>query len=369
MALSIIPFTRDHVTAVKALNSRLKAGGCAYAFPADPVPAWLPPGSLPYQDYRIALDGDTVRGAYILKHELFILDNVETNLACFQLPISEGVVDRRFAMIALRLIRDALATYSKLYALGLGGLDEPITRFLSGAGWSIAPVPFYFKVVRGKSFLRHIRYVRTSTWRRWALDALAISGAGHLGVRTLHWLKKKKLTSREGLAVRPIESFDSWADTIWQSNASRLRCAAVRNSSTLNRLYASQGARFLMLQLVEAQSVKGWIVMLATQQEDHRHFGAMKLGSIVDGLCEPGYERELLEIGTHALERAGVDLIVTNQSWRVFGDALLQEGYFQTATNFFFAASPDLAASLAPFGPSVMDSHLTRGDGGGPIHL
>ena len=109
--------------------------------------------------------------------------------------------------------------------------------------------------------------------------------------------------------------------------------------------------------------------MLVSQHTDHKHFGAMKLGSIVDGLCDPGYERDLIHIATIALQSANVDLIVTNQSWSVVGEALRHEGYLQAATNFFFAASPDLARTLSPFEATVAASHLTRGDGDGPIHL
>jgi hypothetical protein len=369
MALTIVPYDSDHISAVRALNARLRAGGSPYTFPEDPIPAWLPPGTHPYQEYRVVMDGSHARGAYILKHERFILGGEETSLGCFQLPISEGITDRRYAAVALRLIRDALNIYPKLYSLGLGSLSEPVTRLLKGAGWSIAPVPFYFRVVHGKNFLHQLKYIRTSSWRRFALDGLAHSGLGPVGIQALHALKTRSAPREHTVAVRAFDTFESWADTVFSHNVSRLRCAAVRTSDALNRLYTAQPERFLRLLLMEENVVRGWVVMLVSQHTDHKHFGAMKLGSIVDGLSDPGYERNLLHMATRALQDADVDLIVTNQSWDVFGEALRNEGYLQAATNFFFAASPDLAGSLSPFEASIASSHLTRGDGDGPIHL
>ncbi len=64
-----------------------------------------------------------------------------------------------------------------------------------------------------------------------------------------------------------------------------------------------------------------------------------------------------------------MDLIVTNQLHRTWGDAVLQSGYLSGPSNFGFAASPRLAAALEPFAREVHRIHMTRGDGDGPIHL
>ena len=181
MAIEIRPYTEDDVPAVARFNRRLEEGGGPSRFSTNSTPRWLPPGLHPqlYQEYYLAVDDDEVRGAYILKHQVFSLVESLEEICDYQLPISEGFVDKRYTLVGLQLLADALKRQPLLYAMGMGGFDEVLPRILRTWGWSLHAIPFYFMVVHAAKFLRNISVLRHSRLRRLALDALALSGVGH----------------------------------------------------------------------------------------------------------------------------------------------------------------------------------------------
>ncbi len=171
MGTIITSYTEKHVDAVKAFNGRMRAGGAALTFPESHVPAWLPPvdGRPIYHEYFLAVEDGTVRGAYILKHQPFIVRGAAMPLAEYRLPLSEGQVDKRFASVGVQLYLDAMRKQSQLYTVGIGGYGEAAAQMLISAGWNTWLVPFYFRVLRPAAFLRNIVYLRTTPsagWRR-----------------------------------------------------------------------------------------------------------------------------------------------------------------------------------------------------------
>src|SRR6202012_4393313 len=107
-------------------------------------------------------------------------------IADIQLPLSEGVIDARYAMLGMQLIKDALARQPLLFGLGMGGADQPIARLLKILRWRLVPCPFFFHVVHPHRFLRQIVHLRRRTSRRIPLDVLAWSGLGWVALKTLH---------------------------------------------------------------------------------------------------------------------------------------------------------------------------------------
>jgi hypothetical protein len=93
------------------------------------------------------------------------------------------------------------------------------------------------------------------------------------------------------------------------------------------------------------------------------------VATIVDCFGDPRHAIGLLSGVTRALSSRGVDLIVTNQASRTWGDALQRTGFLSRPSNFFFAMSPALKRELAPPQDGLGAFHLTRGDGDGPINL
>ena len=59
-------------------------------------------------------------------------------------------------------------------------------------------------------------------------------------------------------------------------------CSPQRDAATLDQLYPPSDPRFLRV-----RAVGGWAVLLDTRMQDHKQFGDMRVGTIVDCLAPP----------------------------------------------------------------------------------
>jgi hypothetical protein len=349
MPLEILPYTADRIEAVRAFNQRLASHGFSAAheqFPETPVPGWLPGLEL-----YLAADADQVHGGYILRRQQFSVNGQELSAAHYRLPLSEGVIDRAYSMLGLRMVRDALARESRLYAMGMGGWDKPLPQMLKRLGWQISAVPFHFKVVHPGPFLRNIRALRTSPMRRLALDAAAFTGAGWAGMKALGI--SRRLPAQK---VELAPSFAGWADEIWRLVRGQYPLLAVRDARTLDELYPASDPRFLRV-----RTSGGWALLLDTRMRDHKQFGDMRVGTLVDCLAPPASAASVVRAAVSLLEQRGVDLIISNQSHAAWSQVLIEAGFRTGPSNFLVALSPSLA--------KAGEFHFNRGDGDGPIHL
>ena len=371
MTITIERYTNDHVPAVREFNKRIKAGGSSYRIPESPVSNWLPQrDSIPlYVQYFVALEGNTVRGMYILKPQAFACNGEVTMIAGYHLPISEGVVDSCYALVGFLMLKDALKRQPLLFGLGGGSYDEPIARMLKAMKWSMFSCPFYFKVNHPFGFLREIIYLRHKRSMRIILDSLAFSGLGWMAIKSLQSLRG--LTQRAAADCRSeeVENFSLWADEIWKQAKDHYAMIAVRDAATLNTLYPSSNDRFRRIKVLRRGKVIGWAVMLNTKMRDNKYFGSLRVGSVVDCLAISGEESQVVAMATQALESSGVDIIVTNQLHRSWCKAFSDNGYLVGPSNLIFAVSPQLAQKLHPFDRNVSNVHVTRGDGDGPYNL
>jgi hypothetical protein len=354
MSLQFLPYTEAAVPAVREFNQRLLAGGVPadQQFPETPDPGWMPDMEL-----FLAVEGSTVRGGYILRRQNFCVGGGSVPVAHYRLPLSEGIVNRSYATLGLSMVRDALAREPRLYALGMGGWEKPLPQMLKRLRWKMWEVPFHFKVVHPVRFLHHIRVIRTSHLRRAALDAAAFTGAGWLGMKALG------LTRRLPSGPYTLEpGFFPWADQVWGRSQREYALLAQRDAPTLEQLYPSSDPRFLRV-----HAVGGWALLLDTQMENHKQFGDMRVGTIVDCLAPPESATDVMRAAASLLEQRGVDLIVSNQLHAAWSRALRESGFRAGPSNYLCALSPALAAAAA--GANEDQFHFNRGDGDGPIHL
>jgi hypothetical protein len=347
--IRVAPFTAEWVDAVRAFNQRIAVS--RQQLPDTPCPA-----AMAGMEVYVATEGDAVRGGYILRRQKCFTAGKELTVAHYRLPLSEGIVDRQYAALGLRLVRDALAREPHLYCLGMGGWSKPLPQMLQRLNWRMCEVPFHFKVLRPSRFLHNIRAVRTSVWRCIALDAAAITGAGWLGMKVIG----------HGARVAPeaheiVPAFGRWADSIWDRSREAYGVVALRDAGTLNALYPAAEQRFLRVRAAD-----GWAVLLDTRMRGHLQFGHMRVGSIVDCLAAPSQARDVIRAASGVLEQRGVDLIVSNQLHSAWSDALRHAGFRKGPSNFLLALSPALAQSVHAGDSEI---HFNRGDGDGPIHL
>jgi hypothetical protein len=95
----------------------------------------------------------------------------------------------------------------------------------------------------------------------------------------------------------------------------------------------------------------------------------MRLGSIIDAFASPSDAAKIVQAADQFLRSKNVDLIVSNQSFRPWCDAMRNCGYLQGPTNFLLATSPKLTEMLEREQIAEDMIYLNRGDGDGPIHL
>ena len=371
MSIVVEPFFDDHVHAVREFNKRAIGRGSSFRFPESPIPHWLPRrDSIPlYQEYFVALEGNTVRGAYIVKQQAFECNGEATMIGNYQLPISEGITDRHYASVGLLMLKDALKHQPLLFALGMGGYDEAITRMLKAMKWSMVLCPFYFKANHPFRFLRAIDFLRRKRPKRMMLDLLAFSGLGWIAIKSFQSLKRLTQGAKVNLTSEEVESFSFWTDEVWKRAKDDYAMIALRDAAILNTLYPSSNERFKRIKVLRRGEVIGWAVLLDTKMENHKYFGGMRVGSGVDCLAVGGEERQVVAMATRHLERCGADIIVTNQLHRSWCKAFSGNGYLLGPSNFIFAAAPPLADKLHPFEVNASKVHFTRGDGDGPINL
>lgn len=370
MAIVFEVFSEAHKPAVLDFNARISGFlEPGLELPEDPALDWLPKGGHPkiYQEVFLALENSTVRGGYVLKYQDFAVNGAAQRVASYRLPISEGVTDRAYASLGLQILRNSLSRQPMLFSLGMGALDRPLPKMQKALGWGQYPVPFYFRVVRGASFVRNIAPLRTTAARRLAGDIAAGTGLAALGTSIFRIARHPRIPA--GIRVESFRGFGAWADDLWNRCQASYSLIAVRDADIANTLYPSSNQRFLFWKVVSGDRVLGWAVCLDTQMRSHKQFGGMRIATIVDGLAGPSDAGVLLAAVTRELERRPVDMIISNQMHAAWGAGLKAAGFLEGPSNFIFSASRKLTETLAPFDTGVKRGHINRGDGDGPIHL
>jgi len=378
VAIEIIPYLPEHEQAVYRFNARLASGGIHYRFPVSAKPTRFPhvdphtpglydAGSALCHDIYVALDNEQeVRGGFLLQYQDFLVNGERLSLSNYQIPLSEGIIDKQYGFLGLTLIKKATAIQPYLFGLGIGGFEEGSAKLMKALRWGMTTVPFWFRIVHPFKFLRNISHLRKTPLRRLTLDLAAFSGAGWVGARGYNLLKSRLDRT---VRVEIVPDFDGRVNDVWERSHKDYTVIAIRDFSLLRRMYPADDERFHRLYVYRGERLLGWVVCMDTRFANHKHFGGMRLGSIVDGLCPTEDAAGTISAATRYLAGRGVDLIVSNQANRFWGEGLRSAGFIQGPSNFLFTASPALAAKIVPFEQVVADAHLNRGDADGPLHL
>jgi hypothetical protein len=367
MATSIRELAVGDAGAVAEFNARLARAGVTFSFPTNP--SGLMPRAAgveaPCQTAYVLGDGQAVRGGYILKDELFFVPGARFSAGNYQLPLSEGIVDRRYALVGVHLIKDALARQRALYCLGMGSRARPLPQLLQRLGWTVSDVPFLFRIENAGNFAGEIRWLRQRRGVRLALDLARYSGALAAAVG-LTRLQRRLLgtAASPDVAVSEVPELPDEIDQLFAAVGGQYGLLSDRRAAAMRGKLPSREAKLSRLLVHRSGRLAGWVVVSISRLENHTQFGNMSLGCIVDGLAAPSDVGLLSAVACQRLESARCDLLVSNQSHPAWIEALRRQGFFAGPSNFVLAMSPDLA-SRVPAG--LM--HFTRADGDGPINL
>lgn len=368
--MQIIPYEEKHIAAVKKFNERMLAAQTElfFTFPEVAKSSELAKdeNSRIYQQYYLAVEEDNVHGGYILKQQPSQKLNNEITIGNYQLPLSEGIINPRFAMVGVQIYLDVIRKQKYLYSLGMGNQNRPLPQFLKKMGWSVGDVPFFFKILKPTNVIKYMPAIRNHYRLKpfmFILDQLKIFS---LMINIYNLLQKIRSNKTDAKIVVTHEpEFSNWADEIWQQSKNDFQWICERSSEILNTLYPSKSNRYIRLHLKKENKSIGWALVLATQMKEHKQFPNMKVGTIADGLCLKGYENDLIVACERFLQKQSVDLIISNQSHHRWTQAFKSNGYLNAPTNYIIAFSPEMMKGLTDFS----QCHINRGDGDGPINL
>ena len=367
--IKIERFVQADEVDIRAFNARLLAGGGVFQFPVDVQELAVPraPHAALWTEMWIARDETAVRGGFLLKHERLLTGNTVESIGNYQLPLSEGIIDRRYATVGLSLTHKALAENNSLYSLGMGSLSRPLPRLLERLGWRVEEVPFFFRVVRGKPFVRNIRTLQASARQRTLLRVLDRSTAASVGALTWRVAAAAagmRARARQAINMLPVTDFDERADRVLETCRSHYAGLLDRGAAALNIKFPAKDPRLRRFLLQNSGVVVGWLVLSINSLKDHKQFGDLRLGTIVDGLAEPRTVPAAVSLAAAVLTASGADLLVSNQTHQAWQDALGSNLFRRGPSNFILARSPAFAPDIP-----LNSLHMNRGDGDGPINL
>ncbi len=367
MAIDIREFSADDWEAARAFNERMRAAKA-------PTDFLLPEHAPVLEDARmrhyVIRDGEFARGGFLRMDQPGWLNGAECRAVNYQSPLSEGIADKRFGMVALLMLRHMEQQGDCQFMVGMGGEDKPLPKLLKAAGWLVRPAPFLFKVHRAGRFLRELPMLHRSPARSVAAKAAAWSGLGALGAMFLQRRGLVPAAKRNGYTIEAVTGWGDWADAIWERFRRECSFAVCRDRRALGEMYDLRHDARLIAALVRKNGEPvGWTVNYSTAMRDSIYFGNMHVGVILDGAAAPEAMRATAEMTDLFLASRGAELTITNQTHRAWVEAYRRCGFLEGPSNYVVAVSKKLVKAIRTTPDGEARMHVTRGDGDGRIHL
>jgi hypothetical protein len=381
MELRIEPYSSRYASGIARLNARLEAANIdpGFRLPVGETDEQVefssePAEPLRRRQYLLIADGN-VRGGFLIQEQRFEVAGQLRWVANIQMPLSEGIIDRRFGLVAAQMMQMILATKPLVFAVGMGGdFDQPFARLAAKMRWALGLVPFAFRALNPDRFVRHIRLAGRSRVHSTLISVATATGIARLVLTALQ--NANSVRCRLGAPpTRPVTpervtEWGQWTDTVWNRYRHQCSFAAVRDHQTLPAFHplSHEGFQAHRFQNDDGNIV-GWSAIQLTAMNKNRYFGDMRVATLLDTLAIPGWEDSMLNAVIRVASRAEADLIICNQHHRGWRRAQQRMGMLGGPSNYLLALSPQLAAALGPLAPGYERLHITRADGDGRVHL
>ncbi|PYR94666.1 MAG: hypothetical protein DMF84_04190 [Acidobacteria bacterium] len=363
----IVRYTNAESAAVRAFNERMLAGRAPTDFVLPDRPnkydAGVQDAAITWTKYLAVDEGDEVRGGFMLMEQRACLNGRSVAAANYQSPVSEGILDKRYGMVGMHMVRYVQRHWPYTFVVGMGAPDRPLPRLLAAGGWTLRTVPFLFRIVQPRRVLRELRPLQRRLLTRVAARLAAYSGAGWIGATLLH--ARGARAGHSSLRIERVTRWGEWADAVWNRTRDLYSFSIARDCTTLDCLYPLEDQRYAAYTFRDRDSVIGWAVCAQTAMHDHQYFGNLRVATVLDAVSLPDAAPSLASALSHALAN-WVDLIITNQSHALWISAFRQAGFASAHSNYLLAMSKPLIETI---GDDIGRVHVTRGDGDGRIHL
>jgi hypothetical protein len=358
MKVEFVPLSASLLPACAAFNERLREGGETQFYLPEEVPS-LRSGGIAWTHYVAVDEGASVRGGVLLMEQRGWLNQTEIPLVNIQSPISEGIVDRAWSGVGLRLLQFLTRRSPFVYAVGMGSVQNPFARLLTAASWEVRPVPFQFAVLSADRFLREIGPLRAG---RKKIPARLLASTGLGATANALWRAARRRPLSRGAVLEQVSHWPDELDEVWKRCRQGIGFSSVRDAQAAADLYPEERINRFVLRA--GGDVAGWSACLVSPMQDNPYFGNLVVGTILDALAPPSQLPHLLSQTTDALASLGADLIVTNQTHSLWREHFRRLGYVDGPSNFLLALSKPLKTGVRPD-----DTYVSRGDGDGRINL
>lgn len=316
-------------------------------------------------EQQVAIDEDGIHGGVGLRYDPYYIDGEKVTLSYYAYPISEGVVNRRYACVGVQLLQAAQAKCDYLYGIGSGGLSAPLMQLLLRSGFSGVNIPFFFQMIRPARCLRTLPKLQSSPLRRMFARGAAWSGLPWAVVKSAQlWSSVHNGRALGSISYEITDKFGPWIDDLFDRSRGEYRFIASRESDVLEKIYPATSNVRRGVVYCDNQRV-GWFVAIVPMLNKEKHFGDLKVGLLADVFAAPCHAHAVIASATAYLKRQQVDLLVCNASHAAWKAALRKNGFYPGPSNCPLTISPKLAERVAPFPESLAASHLTRTDGDG----
>lgn len=365
MKVEFHPLTADLLPACVEFNRRLREKTDEYFTLPEHLNTKSSSGSVQLS-YSIAVDDTgTVRGGVLLQDLRGWIGGQELPLTNIQSPITEGVVDRRYAGVAFQMLRFLEARSPCAYAVGMGSAENPFARLLKAAGWSISAVPFFISVERAGRALSELPMLQRGRKR---LVASVLAQTGLADAAAAVWRMSRGFKAGPGVRLDRVSDWPADAvDRVWQECRDGMAFSGVRDAAGVSGLHPASQARLLRYSFSEADKVTGWSAALLTQMNGSSHFGNLRVGTILDALVSPADRiADLLALTRQELRAAGADVLVANQVHASWAEPLRRLGFIERPSNYMLAMSKTLRKTTENAAARV---YVSRADGDGRLNL
>jgi hypothetical protein len=370
MIMNIRFAAEDDIPAVARFNQRLREGGrgeeqitLRSSLPGEA--RYRPAGFPVYRRMMIAEDGREVRAAVLLYHNNVFIHGKKRDFCWLDMPISEGIIDRRYSLAIVQLVKAVSRYESFLMSTGAGPEDKDSFRLLTKLDWRHRAVPFFFYPVKVTKVLLGLSYFKKHAKLRYGALLGGYSGLG-AGVSGLLTLRRRVAASLSGYEHSVVEAFGDWADRIFEDCLPDYGVAMRSDATALNILHPPDKPGLTRLRARRKGAKRGagqdagWILVASKQMKNNHHFGDLKVGTLVDGFGRAADAPALVAAGINHLVETGADIIVANFSHAAWVKACRRSGMFAGPDSYYLFVSPGGSPLFEDTCPP-REIHMTRG--------
>ena len=381
--LEFLPLTPALLPSCSKFNQRLAGAGFIGQFScianrdqrdhSDPA---APPSPMEIQRFVAVDPAGEVRGGYQLRWQKIWLRGAEFQAAAYGYPVSEGIIDKQYAMLGVAILRDAVKRCEFLYTLGAGGESGNVFRVARHSGWQMRDVPFFFRVIKGGNFVRNLPQLQRKPAGRPLGGLAAAFGLAQLGSAALQAgsaaLHSGSLSLRvpRDYKVDEVPSLADAANTVWPRVRGQYDFCVVRDGAHVEPMFPPERKDLHRLVIRHHGAPVGWaVVMTESLGRIRAYLGDVIPGLIVDAFGDPAHARQIVRAAAAYLAAQDIDVILTNASHQNWINAYRSSGFLSTRSQFPLIISRSLAQLVENFQAIMPHSHFTRADGDGVHYL